>query len=522
MPALAVLLDRLEARIARELLAAFHAMAEGTDLRALERRIGAGELQQAVAELHWELLQNALAEAQRDLVDVRERGWEEATKTLPPGLTKTFTVKLSFGADAQANPIALERLVRQDLTRIQNITKESQEAIREAVERGLRQGLNPREVALEIQKLIGVNRPQGAALARLRDRLTKEAHEAVEAAVQQGRGRVSARREMARHVTRINRILQKRQREMIVTRAETIARTEVMTALNAGKQAQWARLARDGVINPAEWEQEWVIADDERTCPICRRFDGQRAPIGGLFISTQFETSTGPPKHPRCRCTIRLVLAGFRVGKSTPAQRRRAPTPELPLPAVDVQATTATGARETWVEESPEQLTQRLAYEERTQGAKIEYGMSRLVNGEVRFYKGTRDRINFGARQVAEMMQAPLAMHNHPNATPFSPQDLRFAEAVRVKVMRVIGRGPDGPVSYEVDVGRAGHARGAAEAGEVLYAQLLPRYHAIFRQRMASGMSADDAERVTLTEHLHEVWTRIAQQFGFRYLRRQG
>jgi len=295
----------------------------GIDLRLIERLILQRQLEEIVRAIEWQHLQNVLAEAQRELVTAREAGWAEAAKELPATVQRTFRVELSLGAHAQANPETLERLVRQDLSRIQNLTLESQQAVRDVLNAGLREGLNPREVAFRLQKIVGLNRPQTRALQRFEAQLMEKATAEIQAKADAGKGRVSAAREMRSAVTRVNRLVARKRVEYVADRAENIARTEVMTAIQDGKRAQRERLVAEGVINAGDFEQEWVIADDERTCPICRPFDGQRAPIGGSFVSKDLRISKGPPEHPRCRCDTRTVLKGFRKGASTPAQLRR-------------------------------------------------------------------------------------------------------------------------------------------------------------------------------------------------------
>jgi len=317
------LAQALEGRIGRQILEAIRLIQLGINLQLIERLILQRQLEEIVRQIGWHHLQNVLAEVQRELVTAREAGWAEAAKELPKAIQRTFRVEISLGAHAQANPAALERLVRQDLSRIQNLTLESQQAVRDMLEAGLREGLNPREVAERLKQIVGMNRRQTEALGKFRTRLEAKATQEIAAKAAAGKGRVSTAREMRKASVHINRLVARKRAEYVADRAENIARTEVMQALNDGRRAQWDRLVAEGVISPGEWDQEWIIADDERTCVLCRPFDGQRAPIGGSFMSKEFRISRGPPEHPRCRCTIRLVLRGFRLGKSTPAQIRR-------------------------------------------------------------------------------------------------------------------------------------------------------------------------------------------------------
>ena len=69
-------------------------------------------------------------------------------------------------------------------------------------------------------------------------------------------------------------------------RATLIARTETLRAHNEGRKVFYRQVGITKV--------RWLIADDERTCPICRALDGK------VF---RIEELKGPPAHPGCRCS---------------------------------------------------------------------------------------------------------------------------------------------------------------------------------------------------------------------------
>jgi len=75
-------------------------------------------------------------------------------------------------------------------------------------------------------------------------------------------------------------------------RATLIARTETLRAHNEGRKVFYRQVGITKV--------RWLIADDERTCPICRALDGK------VFGIDEVE---GPPRHPGCRCTCHGLIA---------------------------------------------------------------------------------------------------------------------------------------------------------------------------------------------------------------------
>lgn len=76
-----------------------------------------------------------------------------------------------------------------------------------------------------------------------------------------------------------------RKLEIVPVRAETIARTEVISAYREGNLERY-KLSR----TVKAWE--WSATLDERTCPICIALDGQQ-----FSLDTPFAT------HPNCRCS---------------------------------------------------------------------------------------------------------------------------------------------------------------------------------------------------------------------------
>lgn len=82
-------------------------------------------------------------------------------------------------------------------------------------------------------------------------------------------------------------------------RAETIARTEVNRALNAGHQN-----AMDQANVPGK--KEWVASIDDKTSAVCKRLDGQKIGVKDQFEDPEF-SGMFPPAHPNCRSRIVFV-----------------------------------------------------------------------------------------------------------------------------------------------------------------------------------------------------------------------
>ena len=86
-------------------------------------------------------------------------------------------------------------------------------------------------------------------------------------------------------------------------RAEMIARTETMSAANAGTAEMWDQAVEEGLLTGNEYKQ-WIATDDEKTCPECGELDGETVPL-----DEDFSIGDDPPAHPNCRCTMGIVDA---------------------------------------------------------------------------------------------------------------------------------------------------------------------------------------------------------------------
>jgi SPP1 gp7 family putative phage head morphogenesis protein len=79
-------------------------------------------------------------------------------------------------------------------------------------------------------------------------------------------------------------------------RADLIATTEVTRAFAEGNLTAWKETGfTEG--------KEWVTANDELVCPICRPLDGEVVAIDADFSGGHHS----PPAHPRCRCGVNPV-----------------------------------------------------------------------------------------------------------------------------------------------------------------------------------------------------------------------
>lgn len=287
------LLDRTVGSIWRDLRAAFEAARGLIAVDLLARLIGERRVNDAIGAIRLEEVDNALARLQTQLGPVREAGWQAVVEGLPREFQSDPLLRVTLGAHALQEPTVLDVIRRADLTRLQGISRETEDAIRWVLVEGVQRATPPAVLAKQIRTMVGLTTRQAADVARYRVRLEAE----------------------GRTPQQVERMTAKYAQRRLNERARNIAGTEVARAQGEARRAQTQRLIAEGKLKPEEWEQEWVTAADERVCPLCGPLHGVRTPLLGAF-----QTAVGPvyttPIHPGpCRCIIRIVPKGFRVGE---------------------------------------------------------------------------------------------------------------------------------------------------------------------------------------------------------------
>lgn len=85
-------------------------------------------------------------------------------------------------------------------------------------------------------------------------------------------------------------------RRLLTYRATNIARTETISAANAGQLQGWIEMANRGVLQRSRTRVVWVVTEDDRLCPWCAPMDGVTVELGELFVSTHKGFPEGKPE----------------------------------------------------------------------------------------------------------------------------------------------------------------------------------------------------------------------------------
>jgi SPP1 gp7 family putative phage head morphogenesis protein len=273
-----------EAALARVALRALSQLQQSTSLDLLEAGLRAGGVS-ALNAVDFSALISALNPATSII------GQEIASAATAQALVMKFGMSFT---KVDPNVVRAAELGTGHM--ITAITDATREAIRRIVTLGIAtQQLTVKDMAGLIRTTIGLAPSQALAL-----RNTYES--TLSAGLAAGLSREVA-------TARAQKLADKVRARGIKSRAETIARTEVMTAQNAGRYASWEAAAAKGLIKDNA-QKEWVATESERTCSTCRPLDGRLVPWNSPFPGI----GNMPPAHPRCRCTAVLKPAGLKQG----------------------------------------------------------------------------------------------------------------------------------------------------------------------------------------------------------------
>ena len=164
-------------------------------------------------------------------------------------------------------------------------------------------------------------------LAEARNRLVRIPDEVYGLAAGQISHGVNLGEGIPKLTARVDDVLSTTESERWPNRATTIARTETIGALSAGRHDAFLAFAAEDP--DTEYEHLWLATEDGRTRPHHRDADGQRVPLDQPFIVGGFELRfPGDPLGPaqeviNCRCASLLLEKGESVDVTDRQMRSR-------------------------------------------------------------------------------------------------------------------------------------------------------------------------------------------------------
>ena len=234
-------------------------------------------------------------------------------------------VAFSFDERDPRSQLAIDSLKGQLVVAIDD---RQRQVIQETVSNAVAQGLPPATVARRVKEVVGLTATQAQHVVNYRAELENLDGNALGRQLRDKRydGVVRRAIEAGSPLTeyQVDRMVAAYQRKYIARRAETIARTESIRAVNQGQFDAVRQAVQNGEYGDVDVEKIWIATKDSKTRDTHRALDGQVARgLNGMFISPSGAMLMHPhdPNAPaeeiiNCRCTmaIRLVPRTSEIG----------------------------------------------------------------------------------------------------------------------------------------------------------------------------------------------------------------
>lgn len=214
------------------------------------------------------------------------------------------------------NTLVMRAMQASELASVVGVSTSIREGIRQALTAGLATGTHPVDTARQLRTLVGLTPKQVQAVANYRQLLTGGAkgqpyREALRRGTRDARFDRSITRAIEQQVAlkpeQVEAQVARFEARLLKRSAETVARTESMTALWRAQHLSWRTAIDEGKVTEAELRRYWHVAKDERVCPVCQDIPALN-PDGVAFeqpfLLADGRTVMGPAVHPNCRCVV--------------------------------------------------------------------------------------------------------------------------------------------------------------------------------------------------------------------------
>lgn len=274
--------DKYLPRWIRTIVDAFEKARAGTSMRAMIRLLEGEEFDKVVDDIDWISIDGPQAEGIRATFPIMLREVMESTADTAVGILERNPKLRIVGAFDVTNPLVTDWIRQHSAELVIQISEESKQAIRDLVARAYAEGIPAQSLARMIRSSIGLTSRQARAVSNLRARMIADGKKA----------------------DQIEKVTERYAARLLRRRAEMIARTELIKAETQGQLALWKQQIDAGML-PGDVRKEWIVTEDDRLCPECQDMDGATVAVDSDFVGAE----EGPPLHPNCRCSLRLVFA---------------------------------------------------------------------------------------------------------------------------------------------------------------------------------------------------------------------
>lgn len=317
--ALTELADKVAPKLRASFVAAIRALRSKVDVQALTRALQSGHVDQVMRAVGFDPTGADLDAMWARIRDAAEDGAKAASELIEA--QTGARAEVYFGA---SNPAVEAHFDAYRGGLIRQITEDTRQGVMQVIRQTTAAGMNPTVAARQIKGMIGLTERQAQAVQNYRAELESRSKAALVRALRDRRfDRTVARaaeRNEGLNADQIDRMVERYAERYLAFRAETIARTEAIRAVQAGADVAIHAAVTDGKLPVDKVRRMWIVAYDERTCAICKQIAALNP--DGVALGKPFNAPLGsiqyPPAHPRCRCAVAM-----RLMVDQPVQKRR-------------------------------------------------------------------------------------------------------------------------------------------------------------------------------------------------------
>jgi len=300
------LADKMAPKWKSRFLAVIKTIQDANTLKRIEELMLLGQIEEALI-----LSETAALQLGRLWGETFTLAADETAKLVRDALNVT----LDFD---NVNERALAEMRRNQLRLIRQFSEKQRLATRQALQDGIRRGINPRDMAREFRRSIGLTDRQVRAVNNYRRMLEQLDSTALRRklrdarfdrtfarAIKEGKGLSS---------DQIERMVGRYRDRYIKYRSEVIARTESLRAVHAGVDEMYQQAFDSGTLRPDALVRQWDTSKDDRVRSSHRTMDRQKRLVGQTFETGRGNQMRfpGDPEAPpsesvqdRCAVTTR-------------------------------------------------------------------------------------------------------------------------------------------------------------------------------------------------------------------------
>lgn len=283
---------RMEPDLAKAMLDGFENMRRMLSDAEVLRMIESAE-----SVLDGPLTDHALGRAFADLQNELQAGVSDATRLFGRDIGEG--IRFDF-----LNPRHIDAVRALDTKVMRGLKDEIRETVRQHIDQGLRDGVNPREVARGIRDVIGLAPNQEEAVRNYRRALEAGSRKALRYKLRDKRfDKAVIKGELTKE--QIDRMVARYRERYINHNAETHARTASIDAMKLGQRLSWMDAIDKGIVRAEDLVEQWVTAGDERVRPEHQKMHGEKKPFYGVYSNGQ--TVPGESEY-NCRCISRVII----------------------------------------------------------------------------------------------------------------------------------------------------------------------------------------------------------------------